>query len=219
MAGQTGAPAAAGVHTGGRAANPMGGLSRVPKVYLYGAGAAGVAGLALFMRKRSAAKNGQNANTTSSSTTSPQDLAEATYDTSVYDSYNDLQSEYQALQGEVNGLVQPVSPGNTNPNPTPVPTPTPIPVQGQPIKGPVPPVPVPPAPTPKPPAPTPKPTPTPTKRTQVVGKWPAWNGSLFGIAQHYYGNGNQWPKIYAANKSLIGSNPNNIKPGQVLTIP
>lgn len=196
-------------------------LSRVPKIYLYGAGAAGIAGLALFMRKRSAAKNGQTGATTPASTTSAQDLAEATYDTSVYDSYNDLQSEYQGLQSEVNGLVQPVSPGNTNPNPSPVPTPTPpVTVQGgNPPHGPTPPVPAPPSPTPKPTPTPPKPTPTPTKRTQVVGKWPAWNGSLFGIAQHYYGNGNQWPKIYAANKSLIGTNPNLIKPGQVLTIP
>jgi nucleoid-associated protein YgaU len=218
VAPQTGAPAAA---AGTRPGALPGGLSRVPKVYLLGAAGVGVAGLALFMRKRSAAKNGQNnAASTSSTTTSPQDLAEATYDTSVYDAYNDLQSEYQGLQGEVNGLVQPVSPGNTNPNPTPVPTPTPPPLQGgNPPHGPTPPVPAPPSPTPKPPTTPPKPTPAPTKRTQVVGKWPAWNGSLFGIAQHYYGNGNQWPKIYAANKSLIGSDPNKIKPGQVLTIP
>lgn len=196
------------------------GLSRVPKVYLIGAGAVAVGGLAIIMRKRSAAKNGQTGTTTSASTTSAQDLAEATYDTSVYDSYNDLQSEYQALQGEVNGLVQPVSPGNTKPNPSPVPTPTP-PVEqgGNPPRGPKPPVPAPPSPKPVPKPGPPKPGPQPTKRTQVTGKWPAWNGSLFGIAQHYYGNGNQWPKIYAANKSLIGSNPNKIKPGMVLTIP
>lgn len=216
MPGQNGS-AAAPMRSGGA----LGGLSRVPKVYLIGGAAVSVAGLALFMRKRSAKKNGQTGATTPASTQTAQDLAEATYDTSVYDSYNDLQSEYQGLQSEVNGLVQPVSPGNTNPNPSPVPTPTPpVKIQGgDPPHRPGPPAPAPPSPVPVPKPTPPKPKPTPTKRTQVVGKWPAWNGSLFGIAQHYYGNGNQWPKIYAANKALIGTDPNKIKPGQVLTIP
>ena len=33
------------------------------------------------------------------------------------------------------------------------------------------------------------------------------------------GNASFWPKIYQANKALIGPNPNLIKPGQTLTIP
>jgi nucleoid-associated protein YgaU len=33
------------------------------------------------------------------------------------------------------------------------------------------------------------------------------------------GNGNQWKTIYEANRAVIGSNPDLIKPGQVLTIP
>src|SRR3990167_10572436 len=32
-------------------------------------------------------------------------------------------------------------------------------------------------------------------------------------------SGIPWQKIYDANKGIIGSNPNLIKPGQVLTIP
>lgn len=66
------------------------------------------------------------------------------------------------------------------------------------------------APTPKPPS---------TARTQIVGHWPAWDSTLWGIAQHYYGNGALWPKIYAANQAKIGPNANLIHPGLVLTIP
>lgn len=42
---------------------------------------------------------------------------------------------------------------------------------------------------------------------------------LYNIAKKFYGNGEEWKKIYNANKSIIGSNPNIIKVGQVLTIP
>ncbi|MGN0621132.1 MAG: LysM peptidoglycan-binding domain-containing protein [Porcipelethomonas sp.] len=42
---------------------------------------------------------------------------------------------------------------------------------------------------------------------------------LWNIAKKYYGDGSQYTKIYEANKNIIGSNPNLIKPGQVLTIP
>lgn len=42
---------------------------------------------------------------------------------------------------------------------------------------------------------------------------------LWNIAKKFYGNGSQYKKIYEANKKTIGSNPNLIYPGQVLTIP
>lgn len=42
---------------------------------------------------------------------------------------------------------------------------------------------------------------------------------LWNIAKKYYGNGADYKKIYNANKKIIGSNPNIIKVGQVLTIP
>lgn len=42
---------------------------------------------------------------------------------------------------------------------------------------------------------------------------------LWNLAKKYYGSGAQYTKIYAANKSVIGSNPNLIKPGQKLVIP
>lgn len=42
---------------------------------------------------------------------------------------------------------------------------------------------------------------------------------LWSIAIKSYGSGASWQKIYNANKSVIGKNPNLIYPGQVLTIP
>lgn len=43
--------------------------------------------------------------------------------------------------------------------------------------------------------------------------------SLSKIAQKQYGNASAWNKIYNANKTTIGDNPDLIKPGQKLTIP
>ncbi len=37
--------------------------------------------------------------------------------------------------------------------------------------------------------------------------------------KQYYGNGFAWPKIYEANRSVIGKNPNLIYPNQKFTIP
>ncbi len=43
--------------------------------------------------------------------------------------------------------------------------------------------------------------------------------TLWYIAKLYYGSGAQYTKIYNANKSIIGKNPNIIKVGMVLQIP
>lgn len=43
--------------------------------------------------------------------------------------------------------------------------------------------------------------------------------SLWKIAASLLGDGSKWNKIYEANKTVIGGNPNLIQPGQVLTIP
>jgi len=43
--------------------------------------------------------------------------------------------------------------------------------------------------------------------------------SLSKIAQKHYGNASAWTRIYQANKSTIGDNPDLIRPGQRLTIP
>jgi LysM repeat protein len=42
--------------------------------------------------------------------------------------------------------------------------------------------------------------------------------SLFSIAQQAYGDGNQWERIYTANKQVIGNDPNHLVPGEVLVI-
>lgn len=42
--------------------------------------------------------------------------------------------------------------------------------------------------------------------------------SLFLIAKKVLGDGSKWQVIYTKNKSTIGPNPNQIKPGQVLTL-
>ena len=43
--------------------------------------------------------------------------------------------------------------------------------------------------------------------------------SLSLIAKHYYGDVHRWKEIYEANKAVVGSNPDLIKPGQELVIP
>jgi nucleoid-associated protein YgaU len=43
--------------------------------------------------------------------------------------------------------------------------------------------------------------------------------SLSRIAKRLYGDAKKWPRIYEANKDLIGKNPDLIQPGQNLVIP
>nr|WP_052759484.1 LysM peptidoglycan-binding domain-containing protein [Paenibacillus sp. DMB20] len=43
--------------------------------------------------------------------------------------------------------------------------------------------------------------------------------SLFKISAKVYGDGNNWRKIYNANKKVVGPNPNVLKPGIKLVIP
>lgn len=43
--------------------------------------------------------------------------------------------------------------------------------------------------------------------------------TLWGLAEDAYGDANKWPKIYNANKGVIGGNPDLIFPGQHLVIP
>jgi LysM domain len=69
---------------------------------------------------------------------------------------------------------------------------------------------LPPSPAPSPPPPGP--APAAKSHTVVHGD------TLSNIAQKYYGNSALWTKIYAANKAVIGSNPNLLKPGQKLII-
>lgn len=57
--------------------------------------------------------------------------------------------------------------------------------------------------------------PTPKTYTVVSGD------SLWKIAQKLLGDGSRWKEIYTYNnnKSIIGGNPNLIRPGQILSIP
>jgi nucleoid-associated protein YgaU len=64
-------------------------------------------------------------------------------------------------------------------------------------------------------APPPRAEAEPALRTHTVVR----GDSLSKIAQHYYGKAGLWRKLYDANKDVVGSNPDLIKPGQVLTIP
>lgn len=63
---------------------------------------------------------------------------------------------------------------------------------------------------------TPRPgAPTGGRRTHVVKK----GDTLQLIALRYYRSTSKWKTIYEANRRVIGSNPNLIKPGQSLVIP
>ena len=42
--------------------------------------------------------------------------------------------------------------------------------------------------------------------------------SLSKIARHFYGNGNEWKAIFEANRDQL-TDPDHIKPGQMLKIP
>ena len=57
-------------------------------------------------------------------------------------------------------------------------------------------------------------------KTDVYGYYIVKSGdSLSKISKDVYDNGGLFQKIYDANKSTIGDNPNMIKPGQKLLIP
>lgn len=43
--------------------------------------------------------------------------------------------------------------------------------------------------------------------------------TLWELATRFYGNGNLWNIIYEANRQVIGSDPNTLRVGEVLTIP
>ena len=61
-------------------------------------------------------------------------------------------------------------------------------------------------------APSANPAPAETTYTVISGD------SLSKISQHYYGDANQWRRIWEANRDQI-KNPDLIHPGQVLKIP
>ncbi len=62
----------------------------------------------------------------------------------------------------------------------------------------------------------PKPKPKPKPKDYYVVKP---GDTLWEISQRFYGVGWRWTEIYNANRSIIGGDPNLIRPGQVLKIP
>lgn len=59
-----------------------------------------------------------------------------------------------------------------------------------------------------------------TKKTDTAKNYTVVKGDcLWNIAKKFYGDGSKWKQIYETNKSIIGSNPNLIYPGQKYTIP
>ena len=64
------------------------------------------------------------------------------------------------------------------------------------------------------------------KRAAAAGNKPAETqytvkdgDNLITISQKYYNDANAWKDVYNANVKTIGSNPNRIYPGQVLSLP
>lgn len=43
--------------------------------------------------------------------------------------------------------------------------------------------------------------------------------SLWALAARFYGSGQQWQRLYQTNRSIIGSDPRMIHPGQQLVLP
>ncbi|NUR04306.1 MAG: LysM peptidoglycan-binding domain-containing protein [Streptomyces sp.] len=122
-----------------------------------------------------------------------------------------LYTGYDQLQQEIDNLRQ--QPGAPNPNPVPIPT-----APGAPP--PVAPTPPPPAPTPAAAPPPPHIAPPPPRPAPSSGKtYTVVRGdNLWNIAKRFTGNGQNWKKIYADNKSVVGSNPNLIYAGEKLKI-
>jgi len=72
------------------------------------------------------------------------------------------------------------------------------------------------APPPSPfPSPSPSPSPAAVGDTYVVGE----GDTLATIAEKLYGDPTLWRRIYEANVSVIGPNPDNLRLGTTLRIP
>jgi nucleoid-associated protein YgaU len=63
-------------------------------------------------------------------------------------------------------------------------------------------------------APPPKPAATPEVQTYVVAK----GDNLSKIAKRFYGNANEWRRIFEANRDIL-KDPDKIYPDQKLVIP
>lgn len=197
----TAAPAAAPAASSSTSSSTSsGGLSSLenalggPKRALAVGAAVVVGGLALYERhKKSAAASSAANNPDQGAATDMNGLPD--WSVNLY--------EQTAQSG--NPVPIPTSPG------TPAPTaPHPPVVQGgNPPRSPVPPTPAKPKPTAPPKSGGPK----------LTDHYTVKRGdTLWGIAQRFLGNGEGYKEIYAANKGVIGSNPNLIRPGENLLV-
>jgi nucleoid-associated protein YgaU len=60
----------------------------------------------------------------------------------------------------------------------------------------------------------------PTREAAAATTYVVRSGdSLSRIAKRHYGNAKLWPRIYEANRALIGDDPDLIQPGQSLVLP
>jgi len=180
-------------------------------LWIWITGGAGLLAIAYFWYKNKSS-SAAAANTTATNAT-------GTTDTSglATDQYEVLLSQIRDLQGQESSEPAPGSSTGSG-------------VTATPIVG-VGPLPVPTSPSPISTTPTPTPTPA-TANTVTTAAWPAWNSTLWGIAQKQYGDGSQYPKIFSANQNLIvgqeiahglsatdAQTKKYLYPGETLTIP
>lgn len=186
------------------------------KVPILAAGAAGVAGLALYRRKTGdTAPSGATSDASAGGQTAGMNGA-GYYDSSASDVYGLEQPQLESLGDQITSLSDKLNNVPVSKPPAPKPTPAPV------VKKPAP---KPPAPKPKPkpaphhaaPRPAPVPVPHPKKATDswvTVHK----GDTLSGIAARYPQKNITWQSIYNANRKTVGSNPNQIRVGERLHV-
>lgn len=186
------------------------------KVPILAAGAAGVAGLALYRRKTGdTAPSGATSDASAGGQTAGMNGA-GYYDSSASDEYGLVQPQLESLGDQITSLSDKLNNVPVSKPPAPKPTPAPV------VKKPAP---KPPAPKPKPkpaphhaaPRPAPVPVPHPKKATDswvTVHK----GDTLSGIAARYPQKNITWQSIYNANRKTVGSNPNQIRVGERLHV-
>lgn len=206
---------------GGNAGGGGGAFSRkmgaFPLWVWMGLGLAGVLAYSNWKKNKAAASQTASSQTTLGAAGQTGQTYANSYDASLIPQF--VNQTYT----EVSPPVVNVGPFNNNQTQTVTPPPPPPPHDHEPP---------PPAPTPTPqPAPNPIPQP-PAGQWVTVAPWSSynapWNSTLWGIAQHTYGNGALYPKIFAANRvgvvrpdgtSGFISNPNLIHPGDRIWVP
>lgn len=68
-------------------------------------------------------------------------------------------------------------------------------------------------------APSPSPSPSPSPAAGGESYTIAQGDTLGTIAQRFYGDENEWRRIYDANREAIGGNPDSVRVGTTLRIP